>query len=80
MDTRAATAPSYDYKSVDIPKGAYRDLLHDFNNDVGVAIGVLDAMGDSAEISPALRRLVEAGLQRLLHARETLRTLRETET
>ena len=55
---------------------AHPDLVHDLNNDVGVAIGVLDAIGDSAELSADLRRLAKGGLQRLLHAQETLRTLR----
>jgi hypothetical protein len=55
---------------------AHPDLIHDLNNDVGVAIGVLDAISDSAELSADLRRLAEGGLQRLLHAQEMLRALR----
>lgn len=80
MGSRHAGGPSaiplsYDHESGNLSGVAYRDLLHDFNNDVGVAIGVLDAIADSNELSPALRRLAEAGIQRLIHARETLRTL-----
>jgi len=54
---------------------AVRDLIHDVNNDLGIAIGVLDTIVESAELSVGLRRLAEAGLERLSHAQTIVRSL-----
>jgi hypothetical protein len=60
-----------------VPPPPYQlgDLVHDVNNDLGVAIGVLDTVVDSLELSVGLRRLAEAGLQRLLHAQAIVQSL-----
>jgi len=52
-----------------------RDLVHDLNNDLGTAIGVLDTIAVSVEVSAGLRRLADAGLQRLLHAQSIVQSL-----
>lgn len=70
-----AIAPPSGGDSPHAPSPALRDLVHDVNNDLGVAIGVLDTMADSVELSVGLRRMAEAGLQRLIHAQAIVRGL-----
>jgi hypothetical protein len=57
------------------PNLTLRDLVHDVNNDLGVAIGVLDTLADSVELSARYRHLAETGLQRLIHAQAIVRGL-----